>query len=95
LLSNDLWRRNAGHANEMAKYLEQKVKSIPRVKITQPVEANAVFAILPAELIPELQKHFFFYVWDETTSEVRWMTAFDTTREDIDGFAEILRKVLG
>ena len=95
LLSNNLWRRNASHANEMAKYLEEKVKSISRVKITQPVEANAVFAILPPEFIPELQKHFFFYVWDETTSEVRWMTAFDTTREDIDGFVEILKKVLG
>ncbi len=95
LLSNDLWRRNAKHANEMARYLEEKVKPISGVKITQPVEANAVFAILPAEFIPELQKQFFFYVWDENTSEVRWMTAFDTTKEDIDKFARTLETILG
>jgi threonine aldolase len=95
LLSNDLWRRNAKHSNEMAKYLEEKVKHIPGIKITQPVEANAVFAILPAESIPELQKQFFFYVWDETTSEVRWMTSFDTTKEDIDRFALTLENILG
>jgi threonine aldolase len=59
------------------------------------VEANAVFAILPAEFIPELQKQFFFYVWDENTSEVRWMTAFDTTKEDIDKFARTLETILG
>jgi threonine aldolase len=95
LLSNDLWRRNAKHSNEMAKYLEEKVKHIPGIKITQPVEANAVFAILPADSIPELQKQFFFYVWDETTSEVRWMTSFDTTKEDIDRFAQTLENILG
>ncbi|MEJ2535881.1 MAG: low specificity L-threonine aldolase [Calditrichia bacterium] len=95
LLSNDLWRRNAKHANRMAGYLEEKVKHIPGIKITQPVEANAVFAILPAESIPELQKQFFFYVWDETTSEVRWMTSFDTTKEDIDRFAQTLENILG
>jgi threonine aldolase len=95
LLSNDLWRRNAKHSNEMAKYLEEKVKHIPGIKITQPVEANAVFAILPADSIPELQKQFFFYVWDETTSEVRWMTSFDTTKEDIDRFALTLENILG
>ena len=95
LLSNDLWRRNAKHSNDMAKYLEEKVKHIPKIKITQLVEANAVFAILPAESIPELQKQFFFYVWDETTSEVRWMTSFDTTKEDIDRFALTLENILG
>ena len=95
LLSNDLWRRNAKHANRMAGYLEEKVKHIPGIKITQPVEANAVFAILPAESIPELQKQFFFYVWEETTSEVRWMTSFDTTKEDIDRFAQTLENILG
>ena len=95
LLSNDLWRRNAKHSNDMAGYLEEKVKHIPGIKITQPVEANAVFAILPAESIPELQKQFFFYVWDETTSEVRWMTSFDTTKEDIDRFAQTLENILG
>ncbi len=94
LLKDDLWLQNSRHANRMAKYLEQKVRKIPQIKITQPVEANAVFAIIPKEYIPILQKEFFFYVWNEKSSEVRWMTAFDTTPEDIDKFVDCLGEVL-
>lgn len=93
LLEDDLWLQNARHANTMAKYLEQQLREIPQVKITQPVQANAVFAILPAEYIAILQKKFFFYVWNETTNEVRWMTSFDTTAEDIDLFVSEIRKL--
>ncbi|MBN2365780.1 MAG: low specificity L-threonine aldolase [Calditrichaeota bacterium] len=95
LLENDLWRQNAEHANEMAQYLAEKIEQIPEIKITQLVQANAVFAIFPAELIPELQKKYFFYVWNEATCEVRWMTSFDTTREDVDGFVAEIQKLLG
>jgi len=42
--------------------------------------------------VPELQKEYFFYVWDEETSEVRWMTSWDTTEEDIMGFVQLLRE---
>jgi threonine aldolase len=92
LLSNDLWLKNAQHANKMAKYLEEQVQVIPQVEITQPVQANAVFAILPKESISALQEEYFFYVWDEDTSEVRWMTAFDTTTEDIDNFVVTIKE---
>lgn len=94
LLKDDLWLQNSRHANRMAKYLERKVRKIPQIKITQPVEANAVFAIIPKEYIPILQKEIFFYVWNEKSSEVRWMTAFDTTPEDIDKFTDFLGEVL-
>lgn len=86
LLSGDLWKKNAAHANSMAAYLAERIRLTGTIEITQPVKANAVFAILPPELIPLLQEKFFFYVWNETTSEVRWMTSYDTTREDIDSF---------
>ncbi len=94
-LDGDLWRRNALHANSMAKKLHEAVKDIPGVQITRPVEANAVFAIIPKEVIPKLQEKFFFYVWDEDTSEVRWMCSFDTEEEDIEGFAGLLSDLLG
>jgi threonine aldolase len=86
LLSNDLWRRNADHANRMASYFHQKLSKFPSVRITQPVDANAIFAIFPAAVIPALQEQNFFYVWNEKTFEVRLMCAFDTTQQDIDGF---------
>ena len=94
LLSNDLWKKNAEHANKMAKSLAKKVSKIPQVKITQKVEANGVFAIIPSEIISKLQEEFFFYMWDENKSEVRWMTSFDTQLEDIEKFMLLLQKLL-
>jgi threonine aldolase len=94
LLTGDLWLNNARHANKMARELADKISGFSRIQITQPVEANAVFAIIPKESIPILQEKFFFYIWNETTSEVRWMTAFDTTSEDIDSFVSELKRQL-
>jgi threonine aldolase len=93
-LTDDLWLKNASHANKMAKKLSERVKDIKGVKITQEVQSNGVFAIIPPETIPELQKEYFFYVWDEIKSEVRWMTSFDTTEEDIEGFTTKLKELL-
>ena len=86
LLGTDLWRRSARHANAMARRLAGGLGAIPEVTITQPVEANAVFAILPHDRIPALQAQAFFYVWDDTRDEVRLMASFDTTEDDVDRF---------
>ena len=93
-LDNELWKENARHANRMAQKLYQAVKDIPGVQITQKVESNAVFACIPPAVIEKLQEEYFFYVWDEDTSEVRWMCSFDTTEEDIEGFASLLKSLL-
>ncbi len=93
-LKDDLWRKNAMHANRMAQKLYQAVSSIPGVEITQKVEANAVFAKIPSRLVPLLQEQYFFYVWDESTSEVRWMCSFDTEEADIEGFVKLLRSLM-
>ena len=95
LLEDELWKNNALHANRMAKKLYEAVKDIPGLEVTQKVESNAVFATIPAEIIPTLQEQYFFYVWDEDCSEVRWMCSFDTTEEDINGFVSLLRSLLG
>jgi threonine aldolase len=95
LLSNDLWLRNAEHANRMARLLASRLQTIPQIRITQPGQANGVFAILPKKHIARLQKDYFFYVWNEQTSEVRFMTSFDTTEEDIANFVSLVKKTLG
>lgn len=87
LLSDDLWLTSARHANAMATKLHAQVRQIPGVQITRPVEANAVFVILPAEVTERLQERFHFYTWNQVTGEVRWMCAWDTTEADIDTFA--------
>jgi len=93
-LENDLWKKNAVHANKMAKRLADKLQGIDKVQITQKVQSNGVFAIVPKQIIEPLQEEFFFYVWDEFKSEVRWMTSFDTTEEDIDTFVALLKDKL-
>ena len=87
LLEDRLWVRTAGHANAMAARLATAVADVPGVRVTHPVQANAVFAILPIEATARLQETWPFYVWDERTGEVRWMCAWDTTEEDVDAFA--------
>lgn len=92
--NNELWKRNATHSNKMAKLLEKQVREIPAIQLTQEVEANGVFAIVPREIIPLLQEKYFFYMWDEHRSEVRWMTSFDTQEEDIDNFTALIKKLV-
>lgn len=94
LLSGNLWRRNATHANRMAQILGGELAKLSQIKITQPVETNGVFAVIPKKYIPALQKKYFFYVWDEDTSEVRLMASFDTTEEDIRDFVKFVRKTV-
>jgi threonine aldolase len=94
LLTEDLWRRNAEHANRMARLLEEKVSKLPGVRIVYQVEANGVFAQIPAAAIPKIQEQYFFYVWSEEESVVRWMCSFDTTEEDVRQFTEFVGDVL-
>jgi threonine aldolase len=91
---NDLWRRNAAHSNSMALLLSEKLKDLEKIKITQLVQSNGVFAIIPKVVAEKVSKTFFFYPWNELTSEYRLMTSWDTTEEDIDNFVELLKKEL-
>jgi len=94
LLTSDLWLTNAQHSNRMAKLLEAEVRKIPQAKIVYHVEANGVFAKIPHEAIAKIQERYFFYVWNEEESVVRWMCSFDTTEEDVKEFAAFVAKVL-
>jgi threonine aldolase len=88
---DDLWKKCAQHSNAMAKLLEEKMKFIDGIGITQPVESNGVFVTIPEAVAEEVRKTFFFYPWDEHKSEFRLMTSWDTTEEDIEGFVALLK----
>lgn len=94
LVTDELWLRNADHANAMARLLAERMAAAG-VEITQEVQANAVFARLAPDEREALQKEFFFYVWNEAQHEVRWMTSFDTTEADIDAFVHALKAIRG
>lgn len=94
LLTDNLWKKSATHANTMAKLLEKELRQIGELKVTQSVDANGVFAIFPEKIIPALQEEHFFYVWNERTSEVRLMCSFDTTENEIRNFVKKLKSLL-
>ena len=93
LLDDDLWLQNARHANAMASRLAAGLADLPGVDVVYPVEADAVFARLARQHVAELQREWTFHVWDETTSVVRWMTAFDTQERDVDDFLAAIAAV--
>ena len=95
LLDHDLWRRSASHANEMAQRLARGIQNLPGVDLAYPVQSDAVFARLAPEHIEALQREWYFYVWDEETSVVRWMTAFSTSESDVDEFVASIARVTG
>lgn len=81
-----LWEELARRNHDLALYLAEKLSHIPQVKVTQPVQANAVFATLPPAWIKLLREKYFFYVWDQFSHECRFMISFDTPKEFIDEF---------
>ena len=92
LFEDDLWRETAGHANAMARRLGDAVAATPGVELAYPVQANAVFAALPAAAIERLHERYHFYVWDEEAGVVRWMCSWQTTPADIDQLVAALRE---
>jgi threonine aldolase len=92
LLNGDLWLANARQANAMAQRLADGITGVPGVTLWQPVESNAVFAVLDPAHIARLQQDWHFYVWDDSAHVVRWMTAFDTTEADVDAFVADIRR---
>jgi threonine aldolase len=90
MFEGDLWRRNAEQANAMAARLAARLSELPSVRITQRVQANGVFAVLPKRAVETVRPSWPFYTWDEQTGEVRLMCSWDTTSEDVDAFASAI-----
>jgi threonine aldolase len=86
LLEGDLWLRNARHSNEMAGLLYDAVAGIEPIDVAKP-QVNGLFPILPAETIAPLRDWSFFWEWDPARCQVRWMTAWDTSADDVGRFA--------
>jgi threonine aldolase len=96
LFDGDLWLRNATQANAMALRLAAALADVPGARVTLPVEANAVFAVLPPGVADSVRDEFRFYDWDGHPGLVRLMCAFDTTAGDVDALtAAIARATAG
>jgi threonine aldolase len=86
LLSDGLWLRLAGHANAMARQLHATTTGVPGVALDGPPQVNSLFPILAAEVSKPLQDWSFFWPWDPSRRQFRWMTAWDTTDDDVARF---------
>jgi threonine aldolase len=94
LLTDDLWIRLAEHSNAMGQRLHQMTESIPAIHHSRAPAVNSVFPTMPAAAIKPLQDWCFFWDWDLSRSQVRWMTSWDTTTDDIEHFAAGVRHLL-
>ncbi len=92
-LNENIWLKNAQKSNAAAQQLADAMRKIKGIEITQKVESNAIFFILPKDISDELRKHYFFYDWDESRNEMRIVCSWDTTQKDINDFINYLQKL--
>lgn len=97
LFDDELGLRSAAHANAMAARLRSALDDDPvaGLSFSQATEANAVFAVLPNDAADRIRERVRFYDWDRAAGQVRWMCAWDTTADDVDGFVKAIREELG
>ncbi len=95
VLADDLWIDLAAHANAMATELHRLTADIDGVEFDAAPLVNGVFPRLPPAAIEPLREWCFFYPWDPSRHQVRWMTAWDTTADDVATFADGVRQILG
>ncbi len=92
-LSEGIWLQNARHANQAAQKLVAGMQLLG-IEITQKVESNAIFFVLPEESAQKLRQRYFFYDWNENRLERRLVCSWDTTDEDIAGFISYLKSIV-
>lgn len=92
-LTDNLWLKNATHANAMAHRLYEALSLLPGVRFTQKAESNQLFLTMPRSVIDRMLQSYFFYFWNEANDEIRLVTSFDTTEEDIEQFMAALKEV--
>ena len=93
-LSENIWLDNARKSNAAAQQLANAMRKMKDVEITQKVESNAIFFIIPKNISDELRKNYFFYDWDESRNEMRLVCSWDTTQNDINDFINNLQKLI-
>ena len=93
-LNENIWLENAQKSNAAARLLWNEMREIKGVEITQSVESNALFFILPKMITDKLRERYFFYDWDESRNEMRLVCSWDTTELDIRNFIAYLKTLV-
>jgi len=93
LLTDNVWLRNARHANAMAKRLESRIAKIPSVGLMYPSEANSVFVEMPPAMITELRNQGWQFYTFIGTGGCRLMCSWDTDPRDVDAIADAMIEI--
>ena len=91
-ISNDVWLRNAKHANKMGKKLSDGLKDHSDINLAYPTEANEVFATFPRNKIDHLNSEGYQINEDEWDGKaVRLVAAWNTQDADVDHLLNSLK----
>lgn len=94
LLADGLWVDLAGRANAAARRLFDGVADIASLRLASPPAVNSLFPTLSPSAVSALREVSFFWDWDPATHLYRWMTAWDSTPEDVDTFVAAVRQAV-
>jgi threonine aldolase len=90
-ISNDVWLRNAKHANKMGKKLSEGLNSNQNIELVYPTEANEVFAKFPKTIIEHLNSEGYKMNQEELDGKaVRLVTAWNTQENDVNQLLETI-----
>ena len=90
-VSDDVWIKNAKHANEMAKILSEGLSRFSNIELAYPTESNEVFVHLPRDVIDYLNSSGYDVNEEELDgSAVRFVTSWDTKIEDVENLLKKL-----
>ena len=90
-LTDDIWLRNARHANAMAKILSEGLDSFANIKLAYPTQSNEVFVHLPRDVIDYLNSAGYDINEEELDGKaVRFVTAWNSEVKDINDLLDTL-----
>ncbi len=89
---DELWRTLAIQANDKAQEIVFIIKMIPQLSLSYPVETNQIFFTAPKSWIPLFQDEIFCYPWDQEKNEIRFITSWNTSAQDIKDIKSTLIK---
>ena len=91
-ITNEVWLRNAKHANAMGKKLSQGLDQHKNIELAYPTEANEIFVKIPKDIIDQLNSEGYKINDDEWDGKaVRLVTAWNTTLSDIETFLNFIK----
>jgi threonine aldolase len=94
LLADDVWLKNARHANECARLLAEKLRAAGAPHVAFPRESSALFLRLSEETVDQLYArgwHFYKFLEPDI---YRLICSWSVTAQDIDDFVTDFRSAL-